>query len=99
MTGFVYNFDIADIDLTSSGSVATDLIDSQNCALISLCELCRISAPEIGASLAAKLINRKWGEFSSDIATATRMVERDGGRRVSITLDTNGQLYFRATYA
>ncbi len=98
MIGFVFNFENNDFDVDTSGTIITNSIDSQNCALIAVSELCRLTAPEVGARLAARLINRRARSARKDIAEAERMVERDGAKRVRIYLNTDGTLQFTADY-
>lgn len=98
MNGLRFDFEANDIVLSPSGSFAVSQIDSQNCALISLSQITRLTKPEIGAQLASQLQNRKQRSVASVLAEAKRMVEADGAKNVSITIDENDNLKFEATY-
>ena len=90
--------DFEERDLIMNGGFATTVIDSQNCALIALSQVCRITKPHVGEQIASKLQNRKRRAVSAVIAAAVRAVEKDGGKNVSITIDDNEQIQFKATY-
>jgi len=99
MNGLLYDFEQRDIVMTNDGSrfVEAD-IDSQNCALIAMSQVCRLTAPHVGASLVSRLINRKRRSVQADIAEAERMVKADGGKNVQIILTDTGQIQFKADY-
>lgn len=103
MTGLLYSWDDGDIVLRENGTFRTADIDSQTCALIGLSQICRITVPELGAQLGAKLQNRKLNRVRRDVSAAIRMVENDGGRDVVIELIRNAEgidpsLNFDAVY-
>lgn len=98
MNGLYFDFETNDISVTAAGRFRTAQIDSQNCALISLSEICRLTFPEVGAQLGTKLQNRRLVNVSSDIAAARRQVEADGGTNVIIQITDNDNINFEATY-
>lgn len=98
MDGFFFNFEDNDIVLTANGSFATADIGSQNCAFIAMSQVCRLTEPEIGEQLAAKIINRKGVNIQRDISKAIAVVKKDGGTDVSILINAQGELSFKATY-
>jgi hypothetical protein len=98
MEGLYFDFENNDIVLNAAGSFVTADIGSQNCALISTSQICRLTKPEIGEQLAVKLLLRKGTGSKTDIARSVAAVQKDGGTDVSILLDSLGQLSFKATY-
>lgn len=98
MNGLRFDFEDNDLTLNAKGSFVASNIDSQNCALIAVSEVCRLTRPAVGERLGMKLVNRRNRNVSVDIARAVRAVEADGGRNVSITLNREQQLQFIATY-
>ena len=98
MHGFYFDFLTGDIAIDETGAIGTATIDSQNCALISLSQVCRLTKPEVGAQIGARIINRKRQHTSAVLAEARRMVEADGGKNVSVQADNTGRLQFKATY-
>lgn len=98
MTGLRFDFEENDIIIDTDGSFVKTVIDSQNCALISLSQICRITRADVGEQIAAKLQNRKQRNVSPVLASAVRAVQRDGGRKVSVTINAEQQLQFKADY-
>lgn len=98
MNGLFFDWETHDIAINGSGAFSATEVSSQTCALIALSHVCRLTKPELGADLANKLVNRRHTKASRFLAEAERMVERDGGRRVSITLDEQERLQFEAEY-
>jgi len=98
MDGFFFDFENNDIVLKADGSFATSDIGSQNCAFIANSQICRLTRPEVGELLSAKIINRKGVNIDRDIAKAIAAVEKDGGINVKILLNEDGQLSFYAEY-
>ena len=97
MHGLKLDFDVNDIVLKGNGSFATTVIDNQNAALIALSQVCRITKPEVGAQIGSRLQNRRAASVAALLAEARRMIERDGGRDVSVILD-GAQLSFLTRY-
>lgn len=98
MDGFLFDFENNDIIIKDDGSFETANIGSQNCALISTSQVCKLTAPEVGEQLAVKILNRKTGRLDTDINKAKRAVERDGGTNVEINITEDQQLTFKADY-
>lgn len=98
MRGLRFDFENSDLYLLPDGTFAESVIDSQNCALIAISQVCRITKPEVGTQLTAKLINRKTVNTASALAEARRAVEKDGGTNVLISVDSKDKLNFEATY-
>jgi len=98
MTGMFFDFDVNDIVLNENGGFATSKLGAQNCALIATSQTCRLTYPEVGEMLAARLINRRNKNTSHDIRLAKKAVERDGGKKVQILVTDTGQLSFNAIY-
>ena len=96
MEGLFYDFELNDIVIKDDGTFATAEIDSQNCALISLSEVCRLTKPEVGVRLGARIINRREEDVLNVVAEAKRAVEADGGTDVFISV--KGDLQFEAKY-
>ena len=88
---------VGDIVIDANGSFATALIDSQNAALITLTQVCRITKPEIGAQAYSFMTNRTVISILPILSEAKRMVERDGGSNVQIEI-IDGNLKISATY-
>lgn len=98
MRGLQYNFEEQDLVIKPNGTFSTAITDNQTCALITLSQVCRITMPEIGEQIGAKLINRKTRSVASILSAAERAVESDGATQVAITLDDNSNLQFKANY-
>ncbi len=103
MIGMMYDFEAADIRFDDFGAIEKAVIDNQNCALIATSEVCRITRPEVGAYLFARVINRQAKDVKQLVADARRMVEADGGKQVYLTpvLDDHGRVAnvtFKADY-
>lgn len=98
MNGLRFDFENNDIMLDDSGRFITATTDNQNVALIALSQVCRLTKPEVGAQIGARIINRKPINVSAVLAEAKRMAESDGARNVSIGLDGNNNLIFVGTY-
>lgn len=98
MKGLKWNPETRDLVITSEGTFSETIIDSQNCMLIAMSQVCRITRPEIGTSLGAKIINRPPSHVGADIAEAIRAVETDGGTDVQIYFNDEGNLEFKARY-
>jgi len=97
MIGIRFDFEENDIVVGASNSFERTNIDSQNCALISLCQICKLTEPETGAQIASLLQNRKEVNVKSVLANAKRQVERDGGTNVEVNI-VDGDLFFKAEY-
>lgn len=98
MTGFYFNFDENDIQLTPAGGIRISNTDGQCCALIAVSEICRITQPQIGVRLASRIIDRHQRNLFSLIKEAEREVKRDGARVVKIRMGENEQMTFYAEY-
>jgi hypothetical protein len=98
MDGLFFDFENNDIVLQDNGSFKTSNIDAQNCAFIAMSHVCRLTKPEVGEALMAKLVNGNARNRSSEIRRAVAAVEKDGGKNVSITINAQGQLLFNAKY-
>lgn len=98
MNGLLFDFENNDIVLTDNGTFATGIIDSQNCAFIAASQVCRITKPEVGEQIFAKLANRKTPNTALEIRNAVSAVQKDGGKNVKIILTEEGNLSFRAEY-
>lgn len=98
MNGLFFNFEDNDLVIDSDGNFDTVDIGSQNCALISSSQVCRLTAPQVGEQLLVKIMNRKGVNIDEDIRKAEKAVEKDGGKDVSIVFNDNGELTFSANY-
>jgi hypothetical protein len=97
MEALFFDFEANDIAIKSDGSFKTSDTGSQNCALIANSQICRLTVPEKGEQLVARILNGKTFNINADIAKAKRAVEKDGGTNVKISL-VDGQLTYNATY-
>lgn len=98
MNGFYFDFETNDLVIDDEGAFETANISSQNCALISTSQVCKITAPQVGEQLAVKILNRKNKNVSKFIRDAEKAVRNDGGTEVDITLDDSENLTFKAIY-
>lgn len=98
MTGLRFDFEEHDLILSPTGSFVATEVSSQTCALIANSEICRITAADVGESLPLKLANRRHINVKREIASAVRAVERDGAKRVDITIDNTNKLHYYAEY-
>lgn len=98
MVGIYYDFIDGDIHFDSNGAIEKAVIDNQNCALIACSEVCRLTKPELGAVLGARILNRHPVDATARLAEARRMVEDDGGKKVTITLTDSKNVEFHADY-
>jgi hypothetical protein len=98
MDGLFFDFETNDIVLKANGSFATANIGSQSCALVANSQVCRLTKPEVGEQLSAKIVNRKGVGISRDITKAEAAVKKDGGKNVSININDEGQVNFYAEY-
>ena len=98
MNGFFFDFENNDIVLNAGGSFDTSDIGSQNCAFVANSQVCRLTTPEVGELLSAKIINRKGVNIDRDITKAIAAVKKDGGTDVNISITEDGELSFRAVY-
>jgi len=95
MEGIYFNFSTNDIEIRDDGTFKKAEIGSQNCTLIAMSQICRLTKPEVGEQLGTKLILAK--NVNSSISAAKRAVEQDGGKDVEITFN-EGNLSFKARY-
>lgn len=98
MNGLRYDFENGDIMIGANGSFVSTVIDGQNAALIALSQVCRLTKPEVGAQVGARVINVPPNRVASILAEAERMIQSDGGTNVVVQLTDAGDLYFKATY-
>lgn len=94
----MFDFENNDIILQENGTFKSTTVDNQNCALISLSQVCRITRPILGAQIGSRLINRQRRHVSSILSSAKRMVQDDGGKNVVVDFDLNENLIFIAEY-
>ena len=71
MRGIVYDFNVGDVVISESGPFVKGTIDNQNVALIAVSQVCRITKPEIGAQIGARIVNRRTSEIAGVLANAT----------------------------
>lgn len=98
MNGLKFDFDSGDITINASGSFQTATIDNQNVALIALSQVCRLTKPEVGAQIGARIINRRAVNVVAVLAEAKRMAENDGATNVTIEITNNDNITFLGTY-
>ena len=98
MDGIYFNLEDNDIELTSAGVIKKAEISSQCCALIATSQVCRLTKPEVGEQVAAKIINNRDSNVTPILESAIRAVEDDGGNDVEIYLNDDDQLVFKADY-
>ena len=97
MKGIVYDFNVGDVVISEDGPFVKGPIDNQNVALIAVSQVCRITKPEIGAQIGARIINRRAGEVAGVLADAKKQAQKDGATDVSIEL-IDEQLLFTGRY-
>lgn len=97
MKGIVYDFNVGDVVISEDGPFVKSTIDNQNVALIAVSQVCRITKPEIGAQIGARIINRRAGEVAGVLADAKKQAQKDGATDVSIEL-IDEQLLFTGRY-
>lgn len=97
MKGIVYDFNVGDVVISKDGPFVKGTIDNQNVALIAVSQVCRITKPEIGAQIGARIINRRAGEVAGVLADAKKQAQKDGATDVSIEL-IDEQLLFTGRY-
>lgn len=98
MVGLKYDFTENDITIGSDGSFITAVTDNQNVALIALSQVCRLTVPELGAQVGARLINIRRSQASSVLFDAVRMAESDGAKNVRVEFVADNQLIFEGSY-
>lgn len=98
MTGLKFNFDEGDITI-SDGRFVTANIDNQNVALIALSQMCRLTRPEVGAQIGARLLNRKLVSVNAVLTDAEQQARRDGATDVFVGFNDKNELIFRGSYA
>lgn len=98
MVGLKYDFTENDITISSDGSFTTAVTDNQNVALIALSQVCRLTVPELGAQVGARLINIRRSQAPSVLFDAVRMAESDGAKNVRVEFVTDNQLIFEGSY-
>lgn len=99
MTGLKFDFDIGDIVIdVDKGRFVTANIDNQNVALISLSQICRLTRPELGAQIGARLLNRKPVSVSAVLVDAERQAKADGATNVFVGFSDSNALTFRGKY-
>lgn len=79
------------------GPFTKAIIDNQNVALIAVSQVCRITKPELGAQVGARIVNRRTSEIASVLADAKKQAQDDGATDVTIEL-TDEQLLFKGRY-
>lgn len=97
MKGIVYDFNVGDVVISEDGPFVKGTIDNQNVALIAVSQVCRITKPEIGVQIGARIINRRAGEVAGVLADAKKQAQKDGATDVSIEL-IEEQLLFTGRY-
>ena len=97
MTGLKFDFDIGDIVIDQERFVTAN-IDNQNVALISLSQICRLTRPELGAQIGARLLNRKPVSVSAVLVDAERQAKADGATNVFVGFSDSNSLTFRGKY-
>ena len=97
MTGLKFDFDIGDI-VIDQGRFVTANIDNQNVALISLSQICRLTRPELGAQIGARLLNRKPVSVSAVLVDAERQAKSDGATNVFVGFSDSNSLTFGGKY-
>lgn len=98
MTGLKFNFDEGDITI-SDGRFVTANIDNQNVALIALSQVCRLTRPEVGAQIGARLLNRKLVSVNAVLTDAEQQARGDGATDVFVGFNDKNELIFRGSYA
>ena len=98
MDGLFFDFENNDIVLNDDGDFDASDIGSQNCAFVANSQVCRLTRPEVGESLAAKIINSKGVNNAMGITKAVAAVKKDGGTNVEILINEDSQLSFKADY-
>lgn len=81
----------------NSGPFTKGIIDNQNVALIAVSQVCRLTKPELGAQVGARIINRRTNEIASVLADAKKQAQNDGATNVVIEM-TDEQLLFTGRY-
>lgn len=81
----------------ASGPFTKGIIDNQNVALIAVSQVCRLTKPELGAQVGARIINRRTSEIASVLADAKKQAQNDGATDVVIEM-TDEQLLFTGRY-
>lgn len=79
------------------GPFTKGIIDNQNVALIAVSQVCRLTKPELGAQVGARIINRRTSEIASVLADAKKQAQNDGATDVVIEM-TDEQLLFTGRY-
>lgn len=97
MEGLIFDFDEGDLVIAGE-AFAHGNIDNQNVALIAISQVCRVTEPQVGAQITARLTNRKTVSTAAVLADAVAQAKADGARNVSIELDEDNQLIFQGTY-
>ncbi len=97
MRGIVYDFNVGDVVISESGPFVKGTIDNQNVALIAVSQVCRITKPEIGAQIGARIVNRRASEIAGVLADAKKQAQNDGATNVVIEM-TDEQLLFTGRY-
>lgn len=98
MEGIYFDFENNDIVIDTDGTFKTAEIGSQNCALIANSQVCRLTTPEVGETLAGKIINGKSVNINRYISRAISAVKKDGGKNVKILINEDNELSFYAEY-
>ncbi len=98
MNGLKFDFNTNDVELDPSGQFLTATIDNQNVALIAISQVCRLTAPQVGAQIASRLINRPAGGVASILEDARSQAKKDGAKNVKIGFTNEGKLTFSGRY-
>ena len=97
MRGLKFDFDIGDISIVD-GEFETAVIDNQNIALIAISQVCRLTRPEVGAQLPARIANCKPYVINEVIRDARQQAKKDGATDVVVSISDRGVLTFSGTY-
>ena len=98
MNGLYYSFDRYDIEIGSNGSFVTANTDNQNVALISMSQVCRLTRPELGAEIPARIINVRRSSADAVFSDAMQQARSDGATDAFVGFDQNDNLIFRGNY-
>lgn len=97
MVGLKFSFDVNDVEIVD-GAFAIANTDSQNVALIALSQVCRLTAPEVGAQIPARIINVKTPNADAVFSDAMSQAKKDGAKNVFVGFDNDNNLIFKGSY-
>ena len=99
MVGLKYDFEGQDLHIDPlTGAFITADTDNQNVALIALSQVCRLTQPEIGAQLPARIVNVRRSSVGSVFNDAMQQARKDGAKDVFVGFDSNNNLIFKGNY-